>query len=281
MISEDSNHREAATAARSGSLQRRVELTVALSAVVVIALVYSATHFVAPALFTHFDHAPEMESLPRRTTNVKHHKGDPVNIAAIGSEVELRKAMRAAGWVVADSANRRTDIAIAKSVIFNRPDSTAPVSPLYLFGLRQDIAFERQVGRSARSRHHVRFWLADSVTHEGRPIWLGDATFDLRAGISYRGVHPTHHIAPDVDEERDTLVANLEAARQVRQLFTVSGMGVRVEAHNAEGDRFDTDGELAVVVLAANNVPVMRTDTLPAPPMVALKDRFWGWAHSH
>ena len=263
------------------SFQRRVEIAAALGAVAVIVLVYAATHWIAPQLFTHFDHAPELAALPKRTTNASHRKGDPINVAAVGTESELTAAMHAAGWVVADRANRKTDFAIAKSVLLNRADSTAPVSPLYLFGRAQDIAFEREVGKSARSRHHARFWLADGADHDGRPVWLGDATFDLRAGLSHAGLHPTHHIAPDVDEERDTLVANLVKAGQVGTLFKVSGMGIRVESHNAEGDRFDTDGEIDVVVLAPNNLAVARTDTLPEPSIVATKDQFWRWAHNH
>ena len=272
---------EARPSLHPGTFQRRVELTLAIAASIVVGLVYTATHAIAPRLFSHFDHAPELAALPKRTFNAKHVKGDPVNIAAVGSEAELTAAMRAAGWVTADKLDRASEIAIAKSVILNRPDSTAPLSPLYLFDRPQDLSFERQVGRSARSRHHVRFWLADSVMHNGRQIWLGDATFDLRAGISHRGLHPTHHIAPDVDEERDTLVTNLVAAHQVTQLFTVSGMGIRVESHNAEGDRFDTDGELDVVVLSPGNAPAMHTDTLAEPRIVAAKDELWRWVHGH
>ena len=264
---------------KASTLQRRVEIAVAFVAAVATAIVYSSTHFLAPALVTHYEHAPEMESLPKRTTNARHRRGDPINVAAVGTLAELTAAMRAAGWVIADSANRRTDIAIAKSVIFNRPDSTAPVSPLYLFGRAQDIAFERQVGHSARSRHHVRFWSAGNVFHDGRQIWMGDATFDLRAGMSYRGLHPTHHIAPDVDQERDTLVANLIRTREVTQLFTVTGIGVRVSAHNAEGDRFDTDGELYVMVLSPGSVAAAHIDTLSVLPVIALKNRFFSWSH--
>jgi hypothetical protein len=264
---------------RLSTFQRRAEIVIAVTAVIVIALVYTATHWLAPHLFTHYDHAPEMAALPKRTMSAKHLKGDPVNLAAVGSQAELEAAMARAGWKVADRPSRRADIWIAESVLFNRPDSTAPVSPLYLFGRAQDIAFEREVGRSARSRHHARFWLAQGVTHDGRPIWLGDATFDLRAGISHRGLHPTHHIAPDVDEERDTLVADLIRAKQAGIFFTVSGMGIRVESHNAEGDRFDTDGEIDVLVLAPANAAVAHTDTLPEPWLVATKDDFWRWAH--
>ena len=264
--------------AQPDSLQRRVELVIAAGAIIVIALVYTARHLITPGLLTHFDNAPELASLPKRTTSAHKVKGDAINIAIIGSDSELVSAMHLAGWVIADRANRQSDIAIVKSVLFNRADSAAPVSPLYLFGRAQDIAFERQVGRSARSRHHVRFWRANGVTHAGRPVWLGDATFDLRVGVT-QTLHPTHHIASDIDEERDTLVANLARAGQVATLFTVSGIGPRVESHNAGGDRFDTDGEIDVVTLPVANAPVKRIDSLPEPPIVAQKDRLWRWAH--
>jgi len=262
------------------TFQRRVEVIVAVVAACAIALVYAATHWIAPTLFSHFEYAPELAALPKRTRTRHHARGDPINIALVGTEEELDSAMHAAGWVLADKANRASDVAIAKSVLLDRPDPNAPVSQLYLFNRPQDFAFERQVGKSARSRHHVRFWRADGVNRDGRPVWLGDATFDLRVGVTSE-LSPTHHIAPDVDQERDTLVGNLASARLVDTLFTVSGMGIRVESHNAEGDRFDTDGELDVVILSPGDVPHARVDTLPEPTIVAIKDRLWRWVHAH
>lgn len=261
------------------TLQRRVEIIVAVVACVAIALVYTATHWIAPTLFSHFEHAPELAGLPKRTTTAHHAKGDPINIAIVGTEAELEAAMRAAGWVAATRANRASDVAIAKSVLLNRPDPTAPVSQLYLFGRVQDFAFEREVGRSARSRHHVRFWLAKDITHDSRPVWLGDATFDVRPGVTST-LAPTHHIAPDVDQERDTVVANLIKADRVDTLFTVSGMGIRVVSHNGGGDRFDTDGELDVVILSPGGAPSTHTYTLPEPSIVATKNRIWNWFHT-
>jgi hypothetical protein len=238
------------------TFQKRVEIIVAVVACLTIALVYSATHWIAPTLFSHFEHAPELASLPKRTVTAHHAKGDPINIAI-----------------------RASDIAIAKSVLLDRPDSTAPISHLYLFGRVQDFAFEREVGKSARSRHHVRFWLAEGTTHDKRPVWLGDATFDVRAGVTST-LLPTHHIGPDVDQERDTLVANLVAAKQVDTVFTVSGMGVRVVSHNGEGDRFDTDGEMDVVILSPHGAASAHPDTLAEPSIVATKDRIWNWFHT-
>lgn len=261
------------------SFRRRVEIIVALVACSAFALVYATTHWIAPRLFSHFDHAPELASVPKRTSTVHHGKGDPINIAIVGTEAELEGAMRAAGWVAAAPANRASDVAIAKSVFLNRPDSTAPISRLYLFGRAQDFAFEREVGRSARSRHHVRFWLVQNVTHDNRPVWLGDATFDVRAGVTST-LAPTHHIGPDVDQERDTLVTNLVAAKRVVTVFTVSGMGIRVRSHNGGGDRFDTDGEIDVAILAPGGAPSTHTDTLAEPSIVATKDRIWNWFHT-
>ena len=40
-----------------------------------------------------------------------------------------------------------------ESVLLDRPDPTAPVSTLLLWGRKQDLAFEQEVGRSARQRN--------------------------------------------------------------------------------------------------------------------------------
>jgi hypothetical protein len=248
-------------------------------AVLLVLMVTFLTHVVAPRLFTHYEHFPALAGVPKRTLNAKHTLADPVNVALVGTDSEITAAMRRAGWARADSISRASDLAIAKSVLFNRPDSTAPVSPLFLFGRQQDLAFEQQVGRSARRRHHVRLWKVSGVTFAGRPVWIGDATFDLSAGMSHRGFHPTHHIAPDIDQERDALESALATAGQLASTFRVTGLGIRVDDHNAEGDRFDTDGELRVMILSPANAAHSRPVDPGVPPLVALKDRLWSWGH--
>ncbi len=246
---------------------------------VAVGVVTFATHVVAPRLLTHYDRFPALATVPKRTVNAKGVAGDPINVAIVGSDSEIVRAFLRAGWTIPQPVNRATSIGIAKSVLLDQPDSAAPVSPLYLFGRQQDLAFELEVGRSARRRHHVRLWRVAAVSFGGRPVWIGGATFDLRAGISHRGLHPTHHIAPDIDQERDTLTAALLRAGQVAARFHVTGLGVRVDARNAEGDRFDTDGEMQVLVIPANNVPARAPDELPDPPLVRLKNALWNWGH--
>lgn len=248
----------------------------ALTLVALTLAIYFATHTLAPRYLTHYEHAPELAALPKRTTDGDGRAADPINIAIVGSRAELLTAMRLAGWLVADPLTRKSKIAIARSVLLNRPDSTAPVSPLYLLGREEDIAFEREVGRSARTRHHARFWLTTAL-HENRQLWIGDASFDARAGISHRTLRPTHHIAPNIDEERDTLLVDLTRAGQVAERFEATGMGPRLYAHNAEGDRYDTDGEMAVVLLSLRNQRVTAPRVLAPPAVVAVTDRLWRW----
>ena len=254
---------------------------IALLAASAVGATLLATHVVGPRLLAHYDRFPALASAPKRTTNVRGVAGDPVNVALVGSADEVNDALGRAGWTRAAPLTRGSSIKIAESIVLHRPDSAAPVSPLYLYGREQDLAFEREVGRSASRRHHVRLWRADSLQYDQRPVWLGGATFDAGAGLSHRGLHPTHHIAPDVDEERDTLAADLVRASQVAATFRVTGLGVRVSDHNAEGDRFDTDGEMRVLVLSPGNVPRPMPVEPAAPFAVQVKDRIWSWFHHH
>src|SRR6267154_3111614 len=84
--------------------------------------------------------------------------GDPVNVAVIGSESELIDGMVSAGWKQADKINFRSSLKIVYAVVARAPYPTAPVSPLFLFGRKQDFVFEREIGDSPSKRHHARFW---------------------------------------------------------------------------------------------------------------------------
>jgi hypothetical protein len=185
-----------------------------------------------------------------RTTQTKHGvAGDPLNVALVGTRAEVLAAFARAGWFPADPINLRSSAGIAASVALGVPYRRAPVSNLYLWGRRQDLAFERPCGHSARSRHHVRFWCA-GVGADGRPFWLGAATFDASVGRSARTGLPTHHIDPDVDRERDTLLGHLRDAGVLASSSLIPWSGP-ARSLNGEGDCYFTDGNLAVGVLAS------------------------------
>jgi hypothetical protein len=160
-------------------------------------------------------------------------------------------------------------------VVFRRPYVDAPVSSLYLFGRRQDLAFEKPVGDDARRRHHVRYWKSVELGHEGVPLFLGSATFDVSVGFSRDTGQVTHHISPDIDAQRNELIADLAGAGRLIKIYQVTGVGATLFGRNGEGDPYYTDGELTIGVLAVGAVEGARPERLLNPTLVRWKEQLW------
>jgi hypothetical protein len=234
------------------SHQRRW-LSIGLSAGgLMLAIYLLLAYVILPVLWRDYEghHHPALDSAAKITHSVDGIPGDPLNVGLVGSRAELVRAMLAAGWRPADPITFESSVEIAKSVLFDRPDPTAPVSNLYVFGRKQDLAFEQEAGSSADRRHHVRWWRCRELDGEGRPFWIGDATFDVGSGVSHLTGQITHHIDPDVDSERDHLMADLERAGRLLRQYQWTGVGPTQSGRNAGGDRYYTDGMLSVGVLA-------------------------------
>jgi hypothetical protein len=146
----------------------------------------------------------------------------------------------------------RSDIKIAADTVLSRSDDEAPVSSLFLFGRKEDLAFEQPVGDNPRKRHHVRFWRTTTLDPGGQPIWLGSASYDERVGLSHTTGQITHHIAPDVDTERDHLFDDLQNAGTIADFYPVDDFHKVREGRNGGGDPWHTDGRLFVGEIAAN-----------------------------
>ena len=206
-------------------------------------------YLVVPELWQwHYGRRGDLAEAERLTATADGHPGDPVNIAIAGDEAQVIRAMLAAGWHAADPITLESSLRIAVDSVLRRPDDDAPVSNLYLFGRRQDLAFEQPVPGGPRHRHHVRFWKWDRP-YEGRPLWFGAATYDERAGLSYTTGQVTHHIAPEVDAERDLIVAELRARGLAQAVQWKRDFHVQREGRNGGGDPWRTDGRLAIVLL--------------------------------
>jgi len=192
---------------------------------------------------------PAITAGPRITTTGSGIHGDPLNLCFIGDENDLISAMLAAGWYPADPITLKSSLRIAESTIFHRPYTEAPVSNLFLFGRKEDLAFEKPVGNDARQRHHVRFWRAAAQSDSGKPYWLGAITFDRSVGFSHTTGQITHHIKPDVDNERDGLITDLQQINQVSSVDWEDNFQDPPEGRNGGGDPWKTDGRLPVVTL--------------------------------
>jgi uncharacterized membrane protein len=191
--------------------------------------------------------------------------GDPVNLAALGTADQLAAAMRASGWTPADPLNLWTGWRIARASVLRRSYPAAPVSPLFVFGRRQDLVFEREIAGSPAQRHHVRFWSCP-------PGWklpggfdadfVGAATFDRRVGLSLFTLQITHKVAERTDEERDLVVAALRSAGAAVHLIRHFTTGYHTR--NGGGDAIETDGDLPIVDLRTMVVPKPVSDDVPA-----------------
>ena len=242
-----------------------------------IAVWGALAYLVLPAFWRHYEHLPAMSTVPTRTRTPSGLPGDALNVALVGSKEDILRAFAAARWAPADPITFDSSLAIAASVVFHRPDPEPPVSTLLLFGRKQDLAFEQDVGGSAKERNHVRFWRSEEQI-DGRPLWLGAATFDRGVGLSSLTGQITHHIAADVDTERDRVIHDLEHAGQLRTVFQVTGVGATFLGRNGGGDPYHTDGELDVGVLKqASEVAVTAPTVLPNPGAVAMKQHIWAW----
>jgi hypothetical protein len=242
-----------------------------------VVIAYTVLAYVAlPALWTHHEHQRGLADLPMVTRTAQGIPGDPINVGLIGDKRDVLCAMQAAGWYPADPVTLRSSIEIVGSVLLDRPYHDAPVSPLFYLGRREDLAFEKPVGDSADRRHHVRFWKVLDQGEEKRPVWLGDATFDRGVGVSHYTGAITHHIAADVDADRNLLAADLEAAGMVDAKYQVSGVGVTLTGRNGGGDPYYTDGEVWILrLVVACQKRTAPTDIIPSPPATEIKDQIW------
>ena len=192
---------------------------------------------------------PALAGSPRHTTTATGHAGDAINVAFIGSEQELHRALAAAGWYAADPITLKTSLRIAADVVLNKPYPHAPVSDLYLWGRKEDAAFEQPVGESPKQRHHVRFWRSRELDANSEPLWLGAATYDERVEISRTTGGITHKIGPDIDQERNKLVRDAVRADALDGYYWVDRFHGTGEGRNGGGDPYFTDRRLAVGVI--------------------------------
>lgn len=193
------------------------------------------------------DH-PALHDSPQITVTSSDIPGDPLNLLLIGSEHQLIKAMLAAGWHPADPITLESSLLIAESSILHRPYTDAPVSNLFLFGRKEDFAFEKPVGHDASQRHHVRFWRAPQKDSDGTAAWWGAVTYDRSVGFSHTTGQITHHIGAQIDLERDALINDLQKAEQIKAASKLPDFQQK-EGRNGGGDIWQSDGELGIIKL--------------------------------
>lgn len=80
-------------------------------------------------------------------------------------------------------------------------------------------------------------------------MWVSSSTHDTGAMLSVRYKGFVHHIAPAIDEERSTIIRDLDFAGCVSSVRFVARPEIPTTTRNAVGDVMHTDGSVAVVAL--------------------------------
>ncbi len=192
----------------------------------------------------------QLETMPCCTGNEDgSEQGDPLNLVLIGDREDIFPAFIRRGWhgteVIWSKAVWRT----VKAFLQGSRYRYSPVSPLYVYDRKQDLAAQKARG-TIHQRNHLRLWMTP-VRFRGKPVWIGQISRDI--GVKYTLKSPTistHVIDPDVDEARRYLLEDLAYSQALAAYGYVSGVGaVSREAprSNLVGDPYFTDGLRAVM----------------------------------
>jgi hypothetical protein len=183
---------------------------------------------------------------PKRAVSKDQRPGDPINLVFVGAAQEIEQAFRQAGWTEPKKKNEKSIWKTAQAVINDDGYGAAPVSDLYLFGRKEDLAFEKTLN-TFNKRHHLRLWQTPTTAPDGRPIWLGAATHDV--GID---VHPgviSHATDPDLDDERTQVGSDLYLGGGVQAAELIAPPSPLSSGMTATGGAWHTDGRLFVIDL--------------------------------
>jgi len=191
--------------------------------------------------------------------------GDPVNVALLGREEQVHRALQHAHWTLADEVDLTSTRRIISSTLRGRSYPTAPVSPLHLFDRRQDFAYQQEVAGSPSRRHHIRFWRCPQgwTLPGGYAVdWLAAGTFDRSVGLSLFTLQVTHKIEQHTDVERDFVLETVCRANPAVGIDLIEEFSSGYHARNGGGDSIKTDGDLPIVDLRMVQAPP-RPDTTP------------------
>lgn len=177
---------------------------------------------------------------------------DPINLAFNTSRQELIKSMEDSGWTRAQKLNLNSSLKMIYSAVTGTHYPTAPVSSLFLFNRKQDLAFEKDLDGNPRKRHHIRLWKTPEnwwLPGGYKADWLAAATFDKNVGLSLFTGQITHKIDANIDKERDFVIDTLKNKNRIKDLKEVKHFTSSYHSRSSGGDIIHTDGSLPFITL--------------------------------
>ncbi len=170
---------------------------------------------------------------------------EPVSfIIAVENDERLTELFTRAGWERADFATLASISKLAVAAVQNKGYANAPITSSFWNTVPHALGFEQMTEKNTvRERHHVRIWKTPIITHDGKRIYVGTASFDVRIkwGI-------THAIRPDIDTEREYVFSSFIGAGVAFQSEKVQFVSP-VLGSNFSGDPFFTDGNAYIITV--------------------------------
>ena len=199
------------------------------------------------------------------TTNAEGTRnGDPLNLVIVESRQGAIVPFISRGWHLARQLDFESAIETARAFIFRDEFLTSPVSPLYVFGRKEDFVLQK-ARSTINERVHARFWLTP-YTFESRRIWIGQVSRDIGVRLTSQTWNlTTHKIAPDVDFDRTYILQDTLLSGLVERYGYVDGVGAAPASaprRNLTGDPYYTDGLRAVIFLSNETIPLENVDAL-------------------
>ncbi len=206
------------------------------------------------ALLRFYPYPSHFPAYPKVTHTKSGATGDPINVLFVGSKNQIMHSFQQASWLIPDPITSQTSAKIAVDSLAHRSYPTAPVSNLYVFGRVQDLAFEKPTN-DVQNRGHIRIWKT-STRVNGQPVWVGAASYDSGIELSATNHLPTHHIAPTVDLERNTVGSDLAKTGLVREEADAAFTPPILYARNGGGDYYTSDGDVLVINYTQTTIPL-------------------------
>jgi hypothetical protein len=240
-------------------------LPIGLAIVVTYAI---GAYLLVPALIRAYRIARPADHLPLYCVTPDGFASDPLNIGIVATRRQLISVMEQAGWYVSDRHSR-----MVLAILLGRSYTHAPVSSLYLFGRKQDIALEIPIGDTPSTRHHVRFW---ATTYEQKKrlsirsihwqhrrahvygdnlLWVGASSLDVGLTFIRHNLQISHMIDPDTNRERQLIVDQLKAQGLIKKLQHIKLDNPYRLINRVISGSLHTDGKMAVIDLNPDTIP--------------------------
>lgn len=217
-----------------------------------IILWFMTAYLVLPRIHRFLSQIYVPDNFIGRTRTVDGLLSDPINMAINGDKKELVSAMKSAGWELAEPLNLKTIWHMCRTIVLRQSYPNAPVSDAFVFGHKQDLAFQMEVDNNPRKRHHVRFWRTPRGWYlpGGHKVdWLGAATYDDAVGFSLFTMQFTHAINANVDKERDFIISTLSKNSSLSSNKRIDHFFNAYKTRNGFGHHYITDGSIVIATL--------------------------------